>query len=333
MSLARRIALLAGFGVLLAIALSLGLTAWRNHQTRLPPGITVSNGRIEAVQVDVAPKYPGRLQAVVVKEGDLVTPGQVLAQLDTSELEASLAGARAKLAVAEAAVAEAASALTMRESALRLAEQELARAIPLAERGSLSTREAEQHQNARDSAQAALDGARARHRAAEREVDAANASIRQIEAQLAEYTLKSTVNGRVLYRLVENGEVVGAGGNVLTLLDLDDIYMEVFLPARVATRLAIGAEARLVLDALPEYVIPAKVSFVSPEAQFTPKQVETLSEREKLMFRVKVSIPQEIVAPHTAKVKTGVRGVAYVRFDDAVEWPADLTPHLPDGSP
>jgi HlyD family secretion protein len=333
MSLGRRIAVAVVVGVLLAVGLFLGWTAWQSQQSKLPAGITLSNGRIEAVQVDVAAKYPGRVASVLVNEGDLVTPGQVLAQLDTAELEASLAGARAKLAIAEEAVTEAASARTMRESALKLAEQELARAIPLAERGSLSTREAEQHQNARDAAQAALDMANAHYRAAEREVEAASASVRQIEATLAEYTLRSTVNGRVLYRLAEEGEVVGAGGNVLTLLDLDDIYMEIFLPASVATRLSIGAEVRLVLDALSEYVIPARVSFVSPEAQFTPKQVETLSEREKLMFRVKVSVPQEIVAPHTAKVKTGVRGVAFVRFDDAAEWPAELAPHLPDGSP
>lgn len=332
MSLGRGITVATAVGVVLAVGL-FGWTTWKRHQSSLPPGITVSNGRIEAVQVDVAPKYPGRVLSVLVNEGDMITPGQILARLDTAELEASLSGARAKLAIAEEAVAEAASARTMRESALKLAEQELARAIPLAQRGSLSTRELEQHQNTRDAAQAALEMANARHRATEREVDAANASVRQIEAQLAEYTLKSTVNGRVLYRLAEAGEIVGAGGNILTLLDLDEIYMEIFLPAAVATRLEIGAEVRLVLDALPELVIPARVSFVSPEAQFTPKQVETLSEREKLMFRVKVSIPQEIVAPHTAKVKTGVRGVAYVRFDDAADWPAELAPRLPDGSP
>jgi HlyD family secretion protein len=157
--------------------------------------------------------------------------------------------------------------------------------------------------------------------------------VRQVGAQIAEYTLKAAVSGRVLYRLVESGEVVGAGGNVLTLLDLDNIYMEIFLPAAAASRLEIGAEARIVIDALPEYVIPARVSFVSPEAQYTPKQVETQSEREKLMFRVKLRVPSEVVAPHVKKVKTGVRGVAYVRLDESVAWPAYLAPRLPEGSP
>jgi HlyD family secretion protein len=83
-----------------------------------------------------------------------------------------------------------------------------------------------------------------------------------------------------------------------------------------------------VLDGV-NVVIPATVSFVSPEAQFTPKQVETRSEREKLMFRVKVMVPQELVIKHIEKVKTGVRGVAYVRLDDAVSWPVALESRLP----
>jgi len=142
------------------------------------------------------------------------------------------------------------------------------------------------------------------------------------------------VRGRVLYRLAEPGEVLPAGGNVLTLLDLTDIYMEIFLPSREAARVSIGADARIVLDAAPEYVIPATVSFVAPEAQFTPKQVETQNEREKLMFRIKVRIPPEIVEPRIQVVKTGVRGTAYVMLegDEPPAWPASLEARLPVGS-
>ena len=124
-----------------------------------------------------------------------------------------------------------------------------------------------------------------------------------------------------MYRLAEPGEVVPAGGPILTLLSLENVYMEIFLPATEAGFLALGAEARIVLDVLPDYAIPAVVSFVSPEAQFTPKQVETLSEREKLVFRVKVTIPVELVAKRIEHVKTGVRGVAYIRLRPSVTWP------------
>jgi HlyD family secretion protein len=136
--------------------------------------------------------------------------------------------------------------------------------------------------------------------------------------------LKSPVKGRVLYRLAEEGEVIASGGKVLTLLNLEDVYMDLFLPGQEAARIKYGAEARIVLDAAPGRVAPAKVTFVSPEAQFTPKQVETRSERDKLMFRVKIQVPPELVMPYIDRIKTGIRGVGYVRYDDAVAWPDSL---------
>ena len=93
---------------------------------------------------------------------------------------------------------------------------------------------------------------------------------------------------------------------------------------------AIGAEGRIVLDAVPEYVIPGKVSFVAARAQFTPKEVETKTEREKLMFRVKVQIPPDLLRQHADRVKTGLPGVAYVRLSDQADWPEWLAIRLPE---
>lgn len=123
--------------------------------------------------------------------------------------------------------------------------------------------------------------------------------------------------------------MLSAGGKAVTLLDLSEVYMEIFLPAQDAGRVRIGADARIRLDARPEYAARAKVSFVSPEAQFTPKQVETRNERDKLMFRVKLQVPPELIAPYIERVKTGLRGVGFVKLDDAVPWPADLDRPFP----
>ena len=123
---------------------------------------------------------------------------------------------------------------------------------------------------------------------------------------------------------VEPGEVLGAGGKVLNLVDLSDVYMTFFLPETVAGRVALGTEVRLVLDAAPQYVIPAQVSFVASTAQFTPKTVETASERQKLMFRVKARIDRALLAKHLEQVKTGLPGVACVRLDAQQPWPANL---------
>ncbi len=308
-----------------------GVWYWKQSQkSELPVGIISGNGRIEADQVDVAAKYPGRVLEVLVKEGDMVTAGQVLARMDTAELETQLAQAKAQVATAIEMVAESEAVIVQRESDFNLAEQELARALPLIEKGSISKRIGEQRTGQRDSAKAALAAARAHVQTAMSSVDVARAGVNQIQAQLDEYVLKSTVKGRVLYRLAEEGEVLGGGGKVLTLLDLSDVYMEIFLPSAHAGRLSLGADARITLDAASsDYAIPALVSFVSPEAQFTPKQVETLSERQKLMFRVKLRIPDELVVRHIEKVKTGVRGMGYVRLDDAVTWPESLGKRYP----
>jgi HlyD family secretion protein len=123
--------------------------------------------------------------------------------------------------------------------------------------------------------------------------------------------------------------VLPAGGKVVTVLDLADVYMTIFVPTEQAGRVGFGAEARMRLDAFPELVLPASVSFVSPEAQFTPKEVETRTEREKLMFRIKVKIDQALLEQHLEQVKTGIPGVSYIRLADAGEWPDDLAVRLP----
>lgn len=122
--------------------------------------------------------------------------------------------------------------------------------------------------------------------------------------------------------------MLSAGGRVLNLVDLSDVYMTFFLPTAEAGRIAIGTDVRLVLDAMPQYVVPAKASFVADVAQFTPKTVETEEERLKLMFRIKAKIPPELLQKYIQQVKTGLPGMAYVRVDPEVDWPASLTETL-----
>jgi len=133
----------------------------------------------------------------------------------------------------------------------------------------------------------------------------------------------------VQYQLARNGEVVAAGGKVLTILDLQDVYMTIFLPATTAGKLEIGGEARIILDPVPQYVVRASVSFVAADAQFTPKTVETAEEREKLMFRAKLQLDAEVLKDYSRRVKTGVRGLGIVRTNAATVWPEDLQIKLP----
>jgi HlyD family secretion protein len=155
------------------------------------------------------------------------------------------------------------------------------------------------------------------------------ATIQRIKADIDDSALRSPRDGRVQYRVAQPGEVLNAGGAVLNLVDLSDVYMTFFLPTEDAGRVKLGAEARIILDAAPQYVIPAKISFVADVAQFTPKSVETAEERQKLMFRLKAKIPPELLRKHIEDVKTGLPGMAYVRLDPNAEWPARLEVRLP----
>ncbi|MDF2232504.1 HlyD family efflux transporter periplasmic adaptor subunit [Albimonas sp. CAU 1670] len=298
--------------------------AWFQTGDGLPEGLAQGPGRLEAVQVDIAPPRAGRVVEVDAREGDRVAAGDKLARLDTAELEASLDRAEAEAALSRESLAQAEAQVALRESETHLALHEYERAASLVEKGHASQATLDARRSARDVAQAAERAARAQVATAWRAIAAAEAEVRRIVSLIGDSTLVAPADGRVLYRLVEPGEVVGAGQPVLVLLDLGDVYMEIFLSAREAARTAIGAEARIVLDAFPEAAIPAAVSFVAPEAQFTPKQVETRDEREKLVFRVRVRVPPTLVAAYFDRVKTGMRGVAWVKIDPDAEWPEAL---------
>ena len=327
------VTVIAGAAVL-AIA---GYLIFGGNGHSLPEDIAMGNGRIEAVQVDIATKIAGRVESVSAREGDLVRQGDVVAQIDAAQLRAQYLKAEADTASAESQAAAAEATIAQARAQLILAEQELQRSATLIDKGHTSKETYDTRVSQSAVAKANLAAAEATLVSRKRSIDAARAVAKEIQTQIDDCVLKSPTLGRVLYRLTEPGEVVGAGGKVLTLVDLSDIYMEIFLPAAQAHRVNIGAEARIKLDVL-DVAIPATVSFVSPESQFTPKQVETASEREKLVFRVKVRVPSQLVLNYIDRVKTGVRGVAYVRLslppgEASSPWPDFLQKLPPDKPP
>lgn len=301
---------------------------------QLPEGIAIGNGRVEAVQVDVTTKIAGRVKTILAQEGDLVEIGQRLAIIDSSQLKAQLLKAEADIASAESQVASAEASIAQTKAQLVLAEQEMARTAVLLEREVASEETYDMRISERDVAVANVAATEADLVSQQRAVDAARAVAQEIQTQIDDCILIASTTGRVLYRLAEPGEVLGSGGKVLTLINLSDIYMEIFLPSAQAFRVTVGSEARIKLDIL-DLAIPATVSFVSPTSQFTPKEVETASERDKLMFRVKVRMSPELVQNNIERIKTGVRGVAYVRLEGETvpDWPDTLQNLVPASPP
>ncbi|EIN5463861.1 ribosome-associated ATPase/putative transporter RbbA [Salmonella enterica] len=262
----------------------------------------------------------GRIDTILVSEGQFVRQGEVLAKMDTRVLQEQRLEAIAQIKEAESAVAAARALLEQRQSEMRAAqsvvkqrEAELdsvskrhVRSRSLSQRGAVSVQQLDDDRAAAESARAALETAKAQVSAAKAAIEAARTSIiqaqtrveaaqateRRIVADIDDSELKAPRDGRVQYRVAEPGEVLSAGGRVLNMVDLSDVYMTFFLPTEQAGLLKIGGDARLVLDAAPDLRIPATISFVASVAQFTPKTVETHDERLKLMFRVKARITE-----------------------------------------
>lgn len=345
--------------LLVLAALGAGFYAWKSMQPTGPgPGFASGNGRIEATEIDIATKLGGRVQDILVSEGDFVSAGQTLAHMQISSLEAMRDEARARQQQALSAIASAQAQVAVRESdrqavlalvaqrqsELDAARKRLARSETLAREGASSEQELDDDRARVRSVQAALTAAGAQVNAAQAAITAAHtqvagarstaaaadASVARVKADIDDSALIAPRSGRVQYRIAQAGEVIGGGGKVLNLVDLSDVYMTFFLPETVAGRLALDSEVRIVLDAAPQYVIPAKVSFVASTAQFTPKTVETASERQKLMFRIKARIDPELLQKHLKLVKTGLPGVAWLRLDAGAEWPAELALRLPE---
>ena len=325
---------------------------WKNMDKSDTDALVSGNGRIEATEINISSKLSGQLEEILVQEGDFVEPGQVLARIKVSALEAQLREVQAQqrqaqdgIATAEAQVAmrisEKAAVEAMvqqRETELVAAKNRLARTEILAKEGASSRQQLDDERadvkrvaavlsaaKAQvDSAQSAIVAARSQVSGAHSQVDAIKATIERINFDIDDAQLKAPLKARVQFLVAQPGEMIAAGGRVLNLIDLSDVYMTFFLPETVAGRIAMGTEVCIVLDAAKNVVIPARVSFVADTAQFTPKTVETESERQKLMFRVKAKIDPALLQKYIQQVKTGLPGVAYIKIDDNAAWPAFL---------
>lgn len=340
--------------VVIAIAVWFG---WRSLEDEGPgPGFASGNGRIEATEVDIAAKLAGRIEEILVKEGDFVQQGQPLARMQVTTLEAQLAeaqashqeaihaiaAAKAQIALRQSDVAAAQALVMQRQAELDAANLRLRRSTSLAGQGATSRQQLDDDRSLALSAEAGLTAARAQVVAAEAAVEAAEAqyvgaqsraraaaaTVARVEADIEDSVLRAPRNGRVQFLVAQAGEVLAPGGKVLNLVDLSDVYMTFFLPETLVGRLALGGEARIILDTAPQYVIPAEISFVSSTAQFTPKTVETATERQKLMFRVRARIPRELLEKYLEYVKTGLPGITWVKVDPDAAWPENLVPNI-----
>ena len=319
-----RIVRIVSLVIVVILAATAGVYWWKQTQAQLPAGITFSNGRIEADEIDIGTKFAGRIAELKVDEGAMVAAGQVVARMDTKDLQQSLQKATAQVAQAQRVLDESRANIVQQSTLVTLATQQMDRAQALLQNGWITRETFDQRQQVLDAAKASLAASNARSAQAEQALEAAQHDVELYRVNIADNTLVAPRDGRIQYRMANIGEVLPAGGKVFTMLDISYVYMDIYLPTQDVGKIKVGSDARIVLDAWPDHPIPAKVSFIATQAQFTPKTVETRSERDKLMFRVRVRVDPDLLSRHAEAVRSGLPGLAYVRTDSAVAWPERL---------
>lgn len=318
------------FLIALVVLALIGIGVWQNItlQKNTLEGISEVNGRLNLNRLDIASLYAGRVQEILVNEGDDVTAGQSLVKLSTSQVDAQILQIQAKKLQAQEAVGRVTSEQNAAEQQLKLAQLELSNAQKLRKDNLISSTELARFQTQYSATLAKVNATKAAALEAESIIQQADAQLAQVQDMYNDLDIKSPINGRVEYKIAELGTVIPAGGKVLSLLDTQDVYLNIFLPSQQSNPLKIGDEARIRIEGI-DAVFPATIQFIASDAQFTPKSVETQEERTKLMFKVKLALPKETIHRYPGLFKGGMTALGYVKYDPKVEWPSSLAIKLP----
>jgi HlyD family secretion protein len=314
------------------IALAMLLAGCRD---KADDGTIHLNGRIEAPTVDLGPKVPGRVTEVLVREGDRVKAGALLVRLDLGEtsiaVEREQAGVRSAEARAqdlasgtrESDIAAADAEIADRRAAVSLAEKETGRQRFLLDRKVGTQRDYDRARTDLERTRAALrvsqerakglrEGARVQQtQAARAEAERAQAVLKQSVVVARENEIRAPADGVIVHRLAEAGQLVGAGQPAVTMAFANRLYVRTFIPETKLGRVRMGMPARVTVDAFPGRQFPAHITEISPDAEFTPKAVETKAERVNLVYGAKADLDrgwQEPLVPgQPAEVTVGAQ--------------------------
>lgn len=254
------------------------------------PGPIRASGRIEADEVRLAAKIPGRVEELTVSAGDRVEAGRVLARLATPELAARVRQAEAAVAAARTSVEQAAARADVLEHHLATARADLERMRALRDAGAATTRQVEEAEDGVEEVGGELRVARAQVRQTRAVLAERRAALEAVRASLVENRVTAPMRGLVLHRLAEPGEVVQAGQPVVVLIDPQELDLEVYVAEDRIGRVRVGDPARVTVDAFPERVFAGTVTEVADRAEFTPRDVHLPEERTRLVYGVRVEL-------------------------------------------
>lgn len=305
----RKIGLLVG---LIMVAGAAAFVWWELVRGKGGGEVLVANGTIEATEVEVGSKLPGRIAQLLVREGDAVQANQIIARLDMAEIEADVAQHRAALARTEAQlkellagsrveeIEEARANLRQAEDNLKLAKDDWDRFDNLFKEGAISAQERDRAKNKVEVAISQVKAARERYQmirigprpevieAARHERDRGKAALGAAQVRLRDGTILAPLAGIVLTKRAEQGEIINPGFPIVVLIDPDDLWLRVYIPESEIGLVKIGQKGTITVDSFPNRRFEGKVIEISSKAEFTPRTVQTKKERVNLVFGVKI---------------------------------------------
>lgn len=304
----------------LIIAIVAGFFIYKKVKSNVDSYILKGNGRIEGREIAVSTKFAGKLLEIKVDEGDEVKKGQLLAEIDSRSMAANIESQKAKSDEILKQVAATDAEIKATRSDINFFRKEVARTKTLIKQNFSSQLELDKNVNYLDKSEAKLISLEANKKALQASHKALLSSIKSQEIDLNDMKIYSPSDGVILYKLVEDGEILGNGGKLFIMYNPDDLYMTVYMPSEKAGQVKLGENAIIKLDAYKDKTFPAKVTFVAENAEFTPKEVETQEERQKLVFRVKLTLDSN----KSREAKPGMPGDGYIKLDSSKSWPAGL---------
>jgi HlyD family secretion protein len=331
----------------------------------LTEGLIQANGRIEGETYVVATKIAGKITKILAQEGDSVKSGQILAQLDDSQIREKVSQAAFALEAAAARLkaAETAYGLMKKEVPIAIERAKAGRAHSqailskstaaktqslkdadrfrrLAEEGAVGRQKSEQMDLALESAKSDLESAQSgliqaekqleeanlgqsrlkakedELKAVEAQVDQASAALSEVESILSDLTVRAPADGVITTKTVNPGEVVAPGSPLFSMVNLDQLFLKVYVPEKEIGKLKLNLSARIYIDAMPDTPFEGTITFIASKAEFTPKEVQTPDERVKLVYAVKISLsdnPEHRLTP-------GLPADAVIRWKEGIEW-------------
>lgn len=302
---------------IIAIILAISFFVYTKLIIRENGYILKGNGRIEGREIAIATKFSGRITELKVDEGDTVKKGDLLAVIDSRSLAANIDAQKAKLIEIEKQILATEAEIKATESDIKFFTTEVKRTKTLMKQNFSSQLEMDRNTNNLEKSQARLLSLEANKNALEASYKSLEASIQAKEIDLGDMKIYSPSNGVILYKLAENGEMLGPNGRIFIMYNPDELYMTIYMPSEKAGKVKLGEKAFVKLDAYSNKTFPAKVTFVAENAEFTPKEVETQQERQKLVFRIKLTLEDN----SNREAKPGMPGDGYVKLDSTKDWP------------